>query len=207
MTIIEAQRYRSWSSEDVKPSTTRFEPVSTTSAPISSTTTITNDQSNSKRDRLLVGDKLFVNESLVSNNDKFEARLLKDGKVVVSDREDGYIRLTVDSGINLNADDTEAEGEILFLQILPDGQLVLSILDGGDIQSQVPLATYSKQDCSGGHCVLLMQDDGNLVAYSKYNSSDLYPYPFFSAWHSKLFIILNFTVFWFKNCSRNMFLI
>ncbi len=196
MTIIEAQRYRS-----------RFAPVSTTSAPISSTTTITNDQANSKRDRLFVGDKLFVNESLVSDNDKFEARLLKDGKVVVSDLDDGYVRLTVDSGINLNADDTKGEAEILFLQMLPDGQLVLSILDGGGIQSQVPLATYSKQDCSGGHCVLLMQGDGNLVAYNKYHSSDPYPYPFFSAWHSKLLIILNFIVFWFKNCSRNMVLI
>ena len=113
MTIIEAQRYRS-----------RFAPVSTTSAPISSTTTITNnDQQNGKRDRLFVSDKLFVNESLVSDNDKFEARLLKDGKVVVSDREEGYVRLTVDSGINLNVVKTEAEAEILFLHMLPDGQL------------------------------------------------------------------------------------
>lgn len=177
---------------------TRFPSESTTVAPILSTMrnfpTTPISQPSSKRDRLFVGDKLFVNETLVSDNDEFEARLLKDGTVVVSDHDDDYFRLKVDPRINLNVDETEEE--TLFLQMLPDGQLVLSISDRrGVIKSQVPLETNSKQDCSSGFCVLIMQGDGNLVAYyNKYESNDP-PFPFFSAWHCKY----NHIVKWMQN--------
>jgi len=133
------------------------------------------------RDRLHVGEKLFVNEILVSVNERFEARLMEDGKIVIRNRDDGAIRLT------LGSSNVRADAKIEALQMIEDGQLVLSLYDNIGTRHEVSLVTYPKEDCTdGGDCVLLMQGDGNLVAYKNYLTN--HPIPFFSAWHCKLFV-------------------
>lgn len=138
-----------------------------------------NSRNSMDRDRLHVGEKLFVNEVLVSDNERFEARLLEDGKVIVRNRDDGAIRLTVGSS------NVREDCKVEALQMTEDGQLVLSLYDGIDTRYEVSLVTYPKEDCTdGGDCVLIMQGDGNLVAYKNYFT--IKPIPFFSAWHCKL---------------------
>jgi len=180
---------QNWSSEQLQLTTARSTPKPT-SEPLPSTIT-TNNQP--KRDRLFVGDKLGVNEVLVSDNHLYEARFLDDGKVVIGPRGGGYIRFVIGSD-----DLKRGSGEkIEYLEMLPDGQIVVSVSNdvhgrnGSKTWRQVPLmADYPRENCndSDGVCVLIMEDDGHLVAYRK-NPPDSSKDAFFSAIDCRLWLL------------------
>lgn len=178
---------QNWSSK-LQLTTARPTPKPTSEAPPSTTKT----DNQHKRDRLFVGDKLGVNEILVSNNHLYEARLLEDGKVVISPRGGGYIRFVIGSdGLKRGSGE-----KIEYLEMLCDGQIVVSVSNdvhgrnGSKTWRQVPLmGDYPRQNCNDSDvCVLIIEDDGHLVAYRK-NPPESSKDAFFSAIDCKFWLL------------------
>ncbi len=136
-----------------------------------------------REDRLYVGDKLGVNQTLISENGMYEASLQKHGKLVIRERgnSDQPI-LTLGSGGRNGAQEIE---------LLKNGRLTLRVnntnSDGLNVIYHVPLVIYPKEDCSGDphSCFVVIQDDGNLMIIKDKPNDH---YSFFSAWHSKVYI-------------------
>lgn len=142
-----------------------------------------------RRDRLYVGEKFGVNQTLVSENGRYEASLEKDGKLVIKERGSNQSVLTVGSG---------GRNGVQEIELLPDSRLILRVNNsnsqGLSINYRVPLVLYPREDCRGDprSCLVRIQDDGNLVIIREKPHDR---YSFFSAWHSKIYIqisVINF---------------
>ena len=116
--------------------------------------------------RLDGGQHLSTNQFLKSSNGKYIAILQDDGNFVLYNRErNGW----ADWAAGTNSYDT-ARNENLIVQLRNDGFITVADSRSSDLVNPLWKSSTGKN----GGCFLILEDDGNLVAYSSSDSSNPY---------------------------------